>query len=254
MKILLIEDDLAECNELEKSVQDFENITICAMTNNATDALSLTKYHLPDVVILDLELHMGGGNGLEYLSDLKQLNLVHRPLVIVTTNNTSKIVLDTARDLGAAMILTKYEQDYSATYVLKTISLMQNTLKTSSTSDLNLSTLSPADREHHIRTYLHSQLNLLGVSPKYKSYDYLIDAILLLSQNPHALIGKELSNKYRTSANSIERAMQSAIKRTWLHADPLDLQKYYTAHISPQRGAPTLMEFIHYFSKQIAEL
>lgn len=48
--------------------------------------------------------------------------------------------------------------------------------------------------------------------------------------------------------------MQSAIKRTWLHADPLDLQKYYTAHISPQRGAPTLMEFIHYFSKQIAEL
>ncbi|MBD8914488.1 MAG: DNA-binding response regulator [Pseudobutyrivibrio sp.] len=129
MKILLIEDDLAECNEFEKSVQDFENITICAMTNNATDALSLTKYHLPDVVILDLELHMGGGNGLEYLSDLKQLNLVHRPLVIVTTNNTSKIVLDTARDLGAAMILTKYEQDYSATYVLKTISLMQNTLK-----------------------------------------------------------------------------------------------------------------------------
>lgn len=153
---------------------------------------------LPDVVILDLELHLGGGNGLEYLSDLKQLKLVHRPLVIVTTNNTSKIVLDTARDLGAAMILTKYEQDYSATYVLKTISLMQNTLKTSSTSDLNLSTLSPADREHHIRTYLHSQLNLLGVSPKYKGYDYLIDAILLLSQNPHALIGKELSDKYRT--------------------------------------------------------
>lgn len=146
MKILLIEDDLAECNEFEKSVQDFENITICAMTNNATDALSLTQYHLPDVVILDLELHLGGGNGLEYLSDLKQLNLVHRPLVIVTTNNTSKIVLDTARDLGAAMILTKYEQDYSATYVLKTISLMQNTLKTSSTSDLNLSALSPADR------------------------------------------------------------------------------------------------------------
>ena len=154
MKILLIEDDLAECNEFEKSVQDFENITICAITNNATDALSLTQYHLPDVVILDLELHMGGGNGLEYLSDLKQLNLVHRPLVIVTTNNTSKIVLDTARDLGAAMILTKYEQDYSATYVLKTISLMQNTLKTASTSDLNLSTLSPADREH---PYLFAQ-------------------------------------------------------------------------------------------------
>lgn len=78
MKILLIEDDLAECNEFEKSVQEFENITICAMTNNATDALSLTQYHLPDVVILDLELHLGGGNGLEYLSDLKQLNLVHR--------------------------------------------------------------------------------------------------------------------------------------------------------------------------------
>lgn len=254
MKILLVEDDEFTCSEFEECIRNTEDMKLCAITNDATEAVTLTKYHLPDVVILDLELHLGGGNGLEYLSALQGLQLVHRPLVIVTTNNSSRVILETARALGAGMILTKYEKNYSVEYVIKTISLMQNTIKSISTPDFDMSATSPADREQHLRTYLQSQLNLLGVSPKYKGYDYLIDAILLVSEDPHSGISKELSLKYRASANSIERAMQSAIKRTWTHADPQDLEKYYTAHVNPDRGAPTLMEFVHFYAKQIANV
>ena len=131
---------------------------------------------------------------------------------------------------------------------------MQNTIKSISTPDFDMSATSPADREQHLRTYLQSQLNLLGVSPKYKGYDYLIDAILLVSDDPHSIVSKDLSEKYHVTSNSIERAMQSAIKRTWTSADPQDLEKYYTAHISPERGAPTLMEFVHFYAKQIANV
>lgn len=254
MKILLVEDDEFTCNEFEDYIRNTEDIKLCAITNDASEAVTLTKYHLPDVVILDLELHLGGGNGLEYLSALRSLQLVHRPLVIVTTNNSSQIILETARALGAGMILTKYEKNYSVDYVMKTISLMQDTIKSISTSGSDLSAISPADREQHLRTYLQSQLNLLGVSPKYKGYDYLIDAILLVSDDPHSIVSKDLSEKYHVTSNSIERAMQSAIKRTWTNADPQDLEKYYTAHISPERGAPTLMEFVHFYAKQIANV
>ena len=164
------------------------------------------------------------------------------------------MILETARKLGAGMILTKYEKNYSASYVVKTIGLMQDTIESVSTPDLVASTVSPAEREQHILTYLQSQLNLIGVSPKYKGYDYLIDAILLVSKNPRVIISHELAVQYHASSASIERAMQSAIKRTWTHADPQDLQTYYTAHVNPDRGAPTLMEFVHYYAKQIADV
>ena len=254
MKVLLVEDDKLACDEFEECIRNTENMQLCATTDDANKALELTRYHLPDIVLLDLELHLGGGNGLEYLSALQHTELIHRPLVIVTTNNSSQVILETARKLGAGMILTKYEKNYSASYVIKTIGLMQDTIESVSTPDLVASTVSPAEREQHIRTYLQSQLNLIGVSPKYKGYDYLIDAILLVSKNPRVIISHELAVQYHASSASIERAMQSAIKRTWTHADPQDLQKYYTAHVNPDRGAPTLMEFVHYYAKQIADV
>ena len=45
--------------------------------------------------------------------------------------------------------------------------------------------------------------------------------------------------------------MQNAIKRAWDTNDIDDLLKYYTAYIRPDKGFPTLMEFICYYSNKI---
>ena len=38
-------------------------------------ALDMVQYCIPDAIILDLELHEGGGNGLFFLSKLHDLGL-----------------------------------------------------------------------------------------------------------------------------------------------------------------------------------
>ena len=73
-------------------------------TNNSFDAIEMVKNYLPDAVILDLELHLGGGNGLLFLNELKKLTLTRRPYILVTTNNSSNITLEQARSLGANFI------------------------------------------------------------------------------------------------------------------------------------------------------
>ena len=254
MTILLIEDDESVCTKFQRCIEAAEGMELCAVTNDANQGIELTQYHLPDVVILDLELHLGGGNGLEYLSNLQHLQLPHRPLVAVTTNNTSQIILESARTLGASIILTKYEKNYSESYVLNTLRLTQHALEHTAVSDSPAPVASPADREQSIRTYLHKQFSHIGISPKLKGYDYLVDSIIIISQDPHAIVSKVLSKKYAKSASSIERAMQTAIKRTWVTSDPQDLAMYYTAYINPNRGEPSLMEFIHYYAKQVAEM
>ena len=45
--------------------------------------------------------------------------------------------------------------------------------------------------------------------------------------------------------------MQNAIKSAWRTNDIDDLLTYYTAKINPNRGVPTLTEFIYYYANQI---
>ena len=75
LQILLIEDDESACIELKNAIEEYEDMTLAAITNNSSDALELTKYYLPDIVILDLELHAGGGNGFMYLQGSTNWNL-----------------------------------------------------------------------------------------------------------------------------------------------------------------------------------
>lgn len=252
--ILLVEDDMIACQELEKCIKNRENMQLVGMTNNASEALDMVKYHLPDVIILDLELHLGGGNGLEFLSQLQFLCLSHEPYILVTTQNSSQLTLDAARLLGADMIITKYEVGYSAEYVIKTISLIENVIHKTSPTDSSDTPESPAEFEHKLRTRIQRELTRLGINPKYKGYGYLVDAILLVYQDPQPNVCVQLGKQYGANPSSIERAMQNAINRTWNTADPEDLQQYYQAVVNSERGVPTIMEFVHYYAQELRSL
>lgn len=252
--ILLVEDDMIACQELEKCIKNRENMQLVGMTKNASEALDMVKYHLPDVIILDLELHLGGGNGLEFLSQLQFLCLSHQPYILVTTQNSSQLTLDAARLLGADMIITKYEVGYSAEYVINTISLLENVIHKTSPTASSDTPESPAEFEHKLRTRIQRELTRLGINPKYKGYGYLVDAILLVYQDPQPNVCVQLGKQYGANPSSIERAMQNAINRTWNTADPEDLQQYYQAVVNSERGVPTIMEFVHYYAQELKSL
>ena len=208
---------------------------------------------LPDAVILDLELHQGGGDGLFFLAQLQQLELSKHPYILVTTNNSSNITYESARQLGADFILAKYQENYSAQYVVEFLRIMKKVIfseKGKTASKITATEPSESKDKRLIQKIQH-ELNLIGISPKVVGYRYLTDAILATINEPKTRIFKVLGEKYKKTDASIERAMQNAINRAWRTSDIDDLLTYYTARIHSQKGVPTIMEFIFYYANKI---
>lgn len=250
--VLLVEDDVEECNELQNYADSANDVNLVGITNNSDEALEMVQAFLPDVVLLDLELHLGGGNGLLFLLGLSRLNLPFRPYIIIITHNVSQVTFESARQLGADFILAKYETGYSAQYVIEFIRMTKPAILSHRENQSDSKPpLTPSQREHKIRQRIQRELTLIGISPKAIGLSYLEDAIYQTIQNPEPNIARGLAKKYGKSDASIERAMQNAINRAWRTNDPEELLANYTARIRSDKGVPTMMEFIYYYAGKI---
>lgn len=248
LTILLVEDDKNACDEIAAYIDSTEGTRLVDTTNNSFDAIEMVKNYLPDAVILDLELHLGGGNGLLFLNELKKLTLTRRPYILVTTNNSSNITLEQARSLGADFIMAKYETQYSAQYVIEFLRMMSAAiLQAASSSTSTPEAESEDQRNRKLTQRIQRELDFVGISPKAIGYQYLTDAILLTYRDPQPNLCRKLSEKYHKTDVSIERAMQNAINRAWRTSDPDDLLEHYTARIRSDKGVPTMMEFVYYY-------
>lgn len=250
--ILLVEDDVQACEELKTCIASTEGMRLIGITNNAESAQEVVLSQLPDMILLDLELHEGGGNGLQFLYNLNRMQIPFRPYIVVTTHTTSEVTFASARKLGADFILAKYEQGYSAQYVVDFILAVKDTvLSEKARNKSEKPALSPSQMEYNVRQRIQREMTIIGISPKALGFTYLSDAIYRTMQKPETNIAQSLSEKYGKSPASIERAMQNAINHAWHTNDPEELLKNYTARIRADRGVPTMMEFIHYYATKI---
>ena len=251
LSILLVEDDINACNELQHCIEQYEDMHLVGITDDSYEALDLVRTHLPNVVLLDLELHHGSGNGLFFLDALKKSPVMHMPYILVTTHNMSIVTLEEARQLGADFTLAKYERQYSAQYVIDTIQLMRSAILRKNIAIAPLPELTPAQKEQLLTQRIQRDMDLIGINPKAIGYKYLVDSIRLTIDGANTNLARILAPKYGKSEKSIERAMQNAIKQAWVTNDIEDLMQYYTAKIRIDRGCPTLMEFVCYYASKI---
>lgn len=251
LTLILIEDDPIACREMQEYFDTCEDMTLIESTNDSNIGLKLVCAHLPNVILLDLELHHGSGNGIMFLDDLRKLQMTHTPYIIVTTHNMSDVTLEQARLMGADFIMTKYDASYSPEYIANTIRLMQGAILRKNTSVAQLVDVSPAQLENLVEKRIQREMELIGINPKNKGFNYLVDSIHNYMKDPTINLARSIVSKYGKSEKSIERAMQNAIKRAWDTNDIDDLLKYYTARIRADKGFPTLMEFVCYYSTKI---
>lgn len=250
LTVLLIEDDIEACNEIQNYIDRLDDISLVGITDDSNKALDLVKYYIPDAIILDLELRQGGGNGLIFLSKLHDLNLDKLPYVLITTQNTSNVTLEAARQLGADFIISKYESDYSGQKPVELLRMMRNAIQRHSTPDSTPHT-SPADQNRKLTIRIQRELNAVGISPKAIGFQYLTDAIMLAINDPGPNLSAKIAEKYNKTSSSVERAMQNAINRTWSSGNPEELSSHYTAVINCERGVPTLTEFIYFYANKL---
>jgi len=253
LSVLIIEDDPIECESLVECISNNEDMTVAAVTNNSYEGLKFVKELLPEIIILDLELHKGGGNGIVFLQDLNKLALTVAPYILVTTNNTSPVTAGLVRDLGADFIYSKHQPDYSAHTVLVFLTSVADSVRNKFESNLSVHSIpeSPEQQKKSILKRIHSELNLIGISTKAVGYKYLGDAINMVIDGVEHNYCVAIGKKYDKTNTSVERAMQNAINRAWKNNDIEVLEEHYKGYLSPNRGVPTQTEFVHYYANKI---
>jgi len=248
LTILLVEDDVAECRRFDDYIDGLEDVQLVATTNNAKQALEHATDCQPDAIILDLELHHGGGDGLSFLLALRRIELPYTPLVLVTTHNIHSMIHAQARRLGAAFIMAKTQEGYSAENVVDFLRDAREVIqgerqKVSDAPEL------PGEKQKRQQKKLAAEFDRLGISPKLLGRNYLIEYILLLIEDPSSTTNI-IARKHGKTDKSVQNAMQNAINTTWANGDIEDLAKYYTARVNVDRGVPTTAEFVcHYRDK-----
>ena len=70
MKILIIEDDISDCNSFKKCAANRNDIEIVAMTDSDLEGLKLVKLKRPEGIVLDLELNNSGTGSIDSLEFL----------------------------------------------------------------------------------------------------------------------------------------------------------------------------------------
>lgn len=256
MKILIIEDDINDCNNFINCIKRRDDVELVAVTDSDLDGLRYVKTKRPEGIVLDLELNnstSGNTDSLEFLSNLKDLHLNYEPIVIVTTHVNSKRTYDILHRNGVDLILYKDHPKYSCDHVLNNFISLR---KMSSDKRTNSIEEEIEDNENKISDCIYHELDLIGVTAKLKGRQYIHDAILYLIQNENSNINviQHLTKVYKKSGNTITNGIQNAIIHAWRVSAIEDLEKYYTTKVNYETGIPTPMEFIYYYVDKIKKM
>lgn len=256
MRILIIEDDEKDCNDLIQCVKERNDIEIVAMTDSDIEGLKYTKLKHPDGIILDIELNnsnTGNMDSLNFMNRLKELNLHYEPVVIVTTHINSKRTYEILHRSGVDLILYKDQPKYSPNYVFNNFI----NLRATNGETTHITTKEKEDDEDsRISELIYRELDLIGVSNKLKGRDYIHDAILYLikSEQNDLNVIQYLTKIYKRSATTISNGIQNAIIYAWRVSSPDELMIHYKAIVNYETGIPTPMELIYYYVDKIKKL
>lgn len=253
LSILLVEDDEGACEAIRQYIDELDDVSLVGVANNSDKALECVRDCLPEAVILDLELHQGSGNGLLFLNELKQLDLAFSPFILITTNNSSSVIYEYARQSGADFIMAKHQGDYSEKKVVDFLRIIKNTIRSKISTKVpeHNTTESPEQKSKRIAKRISLEFDYIGISPKCVGYKYLSEAIQLVIKEPTNKLCAVIGAKFGKTDSSVERAMQNAIDKAWRTSNIDDLLRHFTAKISPDKGKPTITEFVYYYANKI---
>ena len=255
LEILIVEDDPNDLSDLITELDaNSEYFSLIGSTANSEKAYEMVVESHPDVIILDLELQKGYGDGMDLLKKIHDSYFTRPPFILIVTNNISTVTHDIARSMGADYVMTKCQEGYTAKLPIEFLKISRElilTRKSTGSGVIITATQQSEYSEKRFRRLAFEDFNLVVINPKSSGYKYLADAIVFLAQDKNDHIYKLVAKKNGKADTTVARAMQNAINRAWNTTPPEILQKYYKATIKSDRGVPTITEFIYYYSHKI---
>ena len=256
MTVLLVEDDSKECDLYKNYFYTREDIKLIGITNSSKEALEYVKTHMPEGILLDIELNEGEGSGLEFLDELNTLKLDFKPVIIVITNTTTPHTHLVARKNGADLIISKLKADYTPELVINNLLIYRKSISTitssKQTNAINVETVS--ERSARISDRINRELDLIGISVHLKGRKYIHESLMYLLEEKNTNANTafiHLTKKYKTGKTTIGCAIQTAIEHAWRRSSIEDLKQHYTAVVDFNIGVPRPIEFIYYYEDKI---
>ena len=259
MTFLLLEDDVAVCNDFENLSKKRDDIELVFKTNSSREAIKQVRKLEPEAIIVDLELHKGEGSGFEFLSELRNTELSFIPLVIVTTKVQPGLVYDGIHEGYTDLVFYKEQTGYCIEYVIN--SMLMSRKKNNPSQQSNNSTPSSLRMEENkrISNLINKELDLVGINPKLNGRQYLFEAIFFMLEKmprtPRELSPlSHIAEKYDMYGSNVSRDISTAIRKAWLEVPIEDLEENYTAVVKADTGEPSPLEFIFYYYTKIKNL
>ncbi len=131
--------------------------------------------------------------------------------ILVTTNNTSVITYEYARQLGADFIMSKHQADFSSKGAVGFLQMMKGAIlsKKELKASEHSTTEAPEQRKKRIMRKINQELDNIGISPKAVGYKYLADAIELIIQKPVNNLCAVIGSNYGKTDASVERVCKT---------------------------------------------
>ena len=234
-KVLVVDDNVMSVNLIIKYFNSCNDVEVVGKAYNGKDAINLIKNIDFDVMILDLVMPIK--DGLAVLEYMKENNIQKQ--VIVTTSYNEENTIRKVSEYGVKYYALKpYDIDDLKIKVTKLYNLKKYNDKILDLSD------------NKIQVYVTNILHNLGIPSHIKGYQYIRTAILMIYNDPSLIGGitKELypdiSVKFNTSIQRVERAIRHAIEVAWLRGDIDYMEEIFGHSVSIDKSKPTNSEFI----------
>ena len=237
IRVLTVDDNIEQINLIKKYFNGSEKIEIVGSASNGEEAIKILEDKSIDFDIMLLDIVMPFIDGVGVLEYMREVN-INKKVIVLTSFNEEETIRK----------ISEYGVKYYALkpFDMKRLEDIIISLSDSIKSNNELIELQDKGIQIQVTNLLHA----LGIPSHIKGYQYIRSAILMVYDNPSFIGGitkelyPDLSIKFNTSIQRVERAIRHAIEVSWLRGD-IDLMEEIFGHsVDIDRAKPTNSEFI----------
>ncbi len=259
LKIYVIDDEEEICKGIQDHMEQQDDIHFIGYTVNPLKAFNVILDNLPHVIVVDLVLKEMPG--MMVIRKIRDLPLEINPFIIVLSDDLTTLTSIKSINSGANIHMHK-AREKTAEYLLDEIIHLESQIEAVNLKESEKPKSATEEKEvvvegTRLEKKMTSILLELGMQPKYSGFKYIIYAVKMCVDygDKELSITKEIyptiAKKYNKKPQDIERAIRTAIERTWGSRKTDVLERLYRAPINPEAGVPTNFSFIRYYSTML---
>ena len=237
IKVLVVDDNEGLVGLIKEYFSSSEKVEIVGCASNGDEAIKYLDNKKFEFDLMLLDLVMPIKDGISVLAYMKQNN-IKKKVIVMTSYNEQETIRDVSEYGIRYYCLKPFDLEDLNNKIIQTITHKKNNDK--------IIEIENKDIQIQVTKLLHA----LGIPSHIKGYQFIRSAILMVYENPSFIGGitkelyPDLSIKFNTSVQRVERAIRHAIEVSWLRGD-IDLMEEIFGHsVDIDRAKPTNSEFI----------